>query len=103
MALGPDKEVYEKLKELDTLMMEEEPKSDDKDKALSTLRSCFPITYGTSEAKDKEVAQILHFKYIPTHQQGDVIFKQVYQGQSGDKLVDLINPNWVHWCYSPTM
>jgi hypothetical protein len=42
-------------------------------------------------------------KYIPTPQQGDIIFRHVYQGQSGlaDKVVDLINPDWVCWCFEP--
>jgi hypothetical protein len=93
MALGPEKEILDKLNELNILMMSEEPKSDDEEKALATLEICFSITSATGERKDKEVAQISHLKHIPTHQEGDVTFNQVYQGQSGNELVDLINPN----------
>jgi hypothetical protein len=50
--------------------------------------------------KDKELYQISHLKYIPSHQIGAVIFNHVYQGCSGDELVDLSNPNWVRWCFA---
>jgi hypothetical protein len=70
---------------------------------MATLNNCFPITKETGETMDKDVSQIAFLKYIPTHQQGDIIYPHVYQGRSSlaDNVVDLINPNWVHWCFEP--
>jgi hypothetical protein len=50
---------------------------------------------------DEDVSQIAFLKYIPTHQVGETIFCHVYQGKSGlaHTLLDLINPNWVCWCF----
>ena len=103
LSLGPGQEVLEQLGELEHLMMQKATHSDDVGKAMATLNNCFPITVETGETQDEAVSQIAFLKYIPTHQQGDIIFRHIYQGRSGlaDKLVDLINPNWVRWCFEP--
>ncbi len=103
LSLGPSKDVLEQLEALENLMMQETTHSDDEDKALATLDNCFPITEETGETEDQEVSEIAFLKYIPTHQKGNTIFRHVYQGRSGSvsDVVDLINPNWVRWCFEP--
>jgi hypothetical protein len=97
MSLGPKKEVLEALNDLDETMMEEEDY--DETKVLSCLEGCFPVTASTGEVKDKAVAEVSHLKYIPTHIEGIHQNSHVYQGLTDGKLVDLINPNWVRWCF----
>jgi hypothetical protein len=82
-------------------MMKEKWNSREGKTLLVSLNNCFPITQQTGEVKHKELSQTSHLKYIPSHQIGEVIFNHVYyQGHSGDELVDLINPNWVRWCFA---
>jgi hypothetical protein len=94
--------IARELKTMEDFNLEEDPgRVGAKGKAVN---NCFPITLQTGKVNGKKVSQILHLKFIPSHQLGEVIFKQVYQGhsyqgRSGDKLVDLINPNWVLWCF----
>ena len=104
LELGPGKEVLEELKKLEELMMQEETYEEDEKKAMATLENCFPVTHDTGEKHDKDVAQISHLKYIPTWQEGMFINRHVYQARSIDPegeivVLDLINPNWVRWCF----
>jgi hypothetical protein len=89
---GPGQEVLEQLGELKNIMMQDMTHSDNDEKEMATLNNCFPVTEEIlGETKDKDVLQIAFLKYIPTHQQGDIIFCRVHQGQSGlaDKVLDL--------------
>jgi hypothetical protein len=98
---GPGKVVLNQLVKLESLLDEENRHSDDDDKAMATLNNCFPVTYETGETKDQLVSEIAYLKYIPTHQVGQVIFRHVFQGliSTNNELVDLINPNWVRYCF----
>jgi hypothetical protein len=89
------------LTKLEESMMKDGEDSGDEESIQATLDDCFPITATTGEEKDKQVAEISHLKYIPTHMENKDVYLQVYQGRLGrdSKLVDLLNPSWVRWVF----